>query len=182
MVDIESYLEYANSPEAFAVLFVRKYLKSADTTVWVSVLDYEAYNPEKLQFKSVRCELVPRRTRPRYPSQSGFSSKHDYVMACRAATWEAANRDIAVWYHAGRQGKEFLICGVSYPKKKRLLDINPEKFFRPDAPSEIRALANDLSDRTDPLWDKALAWVSPEYAGSSDDGYVFKIRSVKRLA
>jgi hypothetical protein len=37
-------------------------------------------------------------------------------------------------------------------------------FFRDDAPPEIRALAENLNDRTNPLWDVALKYaVRPEF-------------------
>ncbi len=43
----------------------------------------------------------------------------------------------------------FKITGVSYDKNK-----GREGFFRDDAPPEIKALEQDLSNRTNPLWIK----------------------------
>ena len=47
-------------------------------------------------------------------------------------------------------------------------------FFRNDAPPEIKALANNLSDRSDPLWDKAL-----QYANTPE--YVYEIRQARLI-
>lgn len=33
-----------------------------------------------------------------------------------------------------------------------------KNFFRDDAPPEVKALANNLYDRTNPLWDRALQY------------------------
>ncbi len=47
-----------------------------------------------------------------------------------------------------------------------------KNFFSDDAPPEIKALANNLNDRTDPLWDRAMQYViQPDF--------VFEIRSAK---
>ncbi|UIF89982.1 hypothetical protein [Cupriavidus sp. UYPR2.512] len=54
---------------------------------------------------------------------------------------------------------KFEITGVSYDKNR-----NNKDYFREDAPQEIKALANNLHDRTDPLWDKAVQYVNaPEF-------------------
>lgn len=194
---IERYRSYAGSEEAFAVLFVKKYLKSADSRYWVHITCSSAYNAEALRFKLVQCELVPRATESAYPGKWEFRNERDYIQACRAATWEAACYDIDRFHNRGRSGRKFEIAGVSWPldchecKLKACTD--PDKYFVPEAPPEIRALAQDLSDRTDPLWDEAMRWVSPEYGGTvpdvmdrfggcdEDDGYGFRIRYVRRI-
>lgn len=50
---IEKYRAYAGSQEAFAVLFVRKYLRSADSHYWVHVIRSDAYDAKALRFKLV---------------------------------------------------------------------------------------------------------------------------------
>jgi hypothetical protein len=55
--------------------------------------------------------------------------------------------------------RKFKITGISYDKNGSNKD-----FSREDAPPEIKALANNLYDRTNPLWDKALQYVNkPEF-------------------
>lgn len=183
-MDIEKYRQYARTPEAFAVLFVKKYLNSADKSVWVDILSYNApagYDVEDLKFKRVECELFPRKTRPAYPPRSQYRSQSDYETACRAITWETANRDIAAARARGYVGRKYRIDAVSYlvPGKKPPRP-DPDRYFRDNAPPEIKALARNLNDRTDKLWDYALNWVRPEYRGT-DDRYEFKIRGIRRL-
>lgn len=189
---IEKYRAYAGSQEAFAVLFVRKYLRSADSRYWVHVMRSDAYDAKALRFKLVRCELVPRVTEPDYPGKLEFRSEHDYVQACRAATWEAACYDIGRFHSRGRSGRRFEIAGVSWPLDSHESGLkictDPDKYFVQEAPPEIKALARNLNDRTDPMWDKAMRWVSPEYAdgqpslfNNDDDEYGFRIRYVKRI-
>ena len=55
--------------------------------------------------------------------------------------------------------RKFKITGVSYDKNRDNKD-----FFREDAPPEIMALAENLNDRTSPLWDKAMKYaIEPEF-------------------
>ncbi|MDE7243324.1 MAG: hypothetical protein K2O18_05005 [Oscillospiraceae bacterium] len=190
-MDINKYLDYARSPEAFAVLFAKKHLKQAGDGVWVDILDYDApggYRIERLRFRRVECELFPRRTKPKYPLRRNFDSESEYVMACRAVTWEAACRDIGNQRLAGYHGRRYRIDGVCYPADRHVSRIavpDPETYFIESAPEEIKALAKDLNNRTDPLWDRAMRYVRPEYLGqpvdSDDDGYVFRIRGIRRL-
>ena len=168
--DLEAYLPYATSEEALAILFVRKYLKKADNTVWVDILTWDAplyYNPFALEFKQVRCELFPKKTKPKYPPRSNFSGDAEYRLICRAITWEITNRDIKNYRSNGVKGKKYIIDAVRYRLK-----INSKNYFVDSAPSEIKALAKNLNDRTDPLWEKALKYTR--------NPYVFKIMSIKR--
>ena len=201
-MDIKKYLEYANSAEARAVLFVKKHLKQADNTVWVDILDCYApagYETEKLMFKYVSCELFPRKTTPRYPHRSQFKDEYDYITECRAITWETARKDINMLSLRGYIGRKYKISGVSYPKYPNLkpgrtmIKPDPDKFFVESAPPEIKALAKNLNDRTDPLWEKAMQYISPLYGGppmprilpdgTEDDGsgYIFKITGIRRI-
>jgi hypothetical protein len=51
------------------------------------------------------------------------------------------------------------MTGVRYDKNRDNKD-----YFRSDAPPEIKALANNLYDRTNPLWDKAMQYINePEF-------------------
>jgi len=77
----------------------------------------------------------------------------------RAITWETAHKDIEQQKSKNVAASKFKITGVSY-------DINRDNknYFRDDAPPEIKALANNLYDRTDPLWGKAMQYVrEPEF-------------------
>ena len=64
-------------------------------------------------------------------------------------------------------GRKFSSTGVSYDKNG-----DNKQFFRDDALPEIKAIAQNLLDRTNPLWVKALKYaVEPEF--------VYEIRSIK---
>jgi hypothetical protein len=65
---------------------------------------------------------------------------------------------------------EFKITGVSYDRNR-----DNKNYFRDDAPPEIKALANNLYNRTNPLWDKAMQYLNkPEF--------VYKIKQVSIIA
>jgi len=61
---------------------------------------------------------------------------------------------------------KFKITGVSYPKKR-----SEDNYFRDDAPPEIKALAKNLNDRTNPLWDRAMKYVD-------EQDFVYEIKQV----
>jgi len=61
---------------------------------------------------------------------------------------------------------KFKITGVSYDKNR-----DNKNFFRDDAPPEIKALSNNLYDRTDPLWGGAL-----QYANKRE--FVYEVKRV----
>jgi hypothetical protein len=84
----------------------------------------------------------------------------------RAITWETAHKDIEQQKSKGVRPRKFKITGISYDKNR-----GKKGFFRQDAPAEIKALAHNLSDRTNPLWDKALQYINePEF--------VYKIKKI----
>ena len=84
----------------------------------------------------------------------------------RAITWETAHKDIEQQKSKNITPRKFKITGISYDKNRSNKD-----FFRKDAPPEIKALANNLNDRTNPLWDRAL-----QYANKPE--FVYEIKKV----
>lgn len=168
---IAKYIKYANSVESYAVLFVKKYLSNSEGK-WVDILDYEDhryYYENYLEFKSVECALYDRKLKPVYPPKKNFKSDLDYELACRAITWETANKDIDIQKNKNVKVTVYLIEGVKYNSTRG------KDYFVDNAPPEIKKLANNINDRTDPLWDKAL-----QYARKPN--YVFKIKQIKKLS
>ncbi|MGB5454098.1 MAG: hypothetical protein WBM58_16395 [Sedimenticolaceae bacterium] len=162
---LKKYLKYANTDEAFAVLFVKKHLAEAKGH-WVDIVDCRRYqmSPDSLHFKYVVGGLYKRKIKPQYPPKSvctidGKFDDRKYYLMTRAITWETAHKDIEQQKSKNAVPRKFRISGVSYDKNRRNKD-----FFRADAPPEIQALAKNLSDRTNPLWDKALKYANePEF-------------------
>lgn len=170
---LKKYLEYANSDEAFAVLFVKKHLVQAKGH-WVDISDCRRYemSSDNLHFRFVVGGLFQRRIQPQYPQKSAYTvdgnfDERRYYLMVRAITWETAHRDIESQKSKGVASREFKVTGVSYDKNS-----DNKNFFRDDAPPEIKALAENLNDRTNPLWDKAL-----EYTAKPE--FVYEIRSIK---
>ena len=90
-----------------------------------------------------------------------------YAFVTRAITWETAHKDIEQQKAAKVRPLKFEVTGVSYDRNK-----GNQNFFADDAPPEIKELAKNLSDRTNPLWDRALLYANrPEY--------VYEIRSAR---
>ena len=170
---LKKYLEYASTDEAFAVLFVKKHLPQAKGH-WVDIADCQRYemSSDKLHFRFVIGGLYQRKIEPQYPPKSAytFDGKLDerrYHLVVRAITWETAHRDIDQQKSKSVVGRKFEITGVSYEKNR-----DNKEFFRDDAPPEIRALAENLNDRTNPLWDKAMKFaIEPEF--------VYEIRRIQ---
>lgn len=175
--NLEKYLQYASSSEAYAVLFVRKYLNQAKG-MWVDIIhaDYPRhYNLEKLQFKTVECELFPKTMHPKYPKRDKFQSDEDYYLVCRAITYDMAHRDIERQIDKGINGKEYRIEGVRYYDEKK----KKPPYFISSAPNEIKALAKNLNDKTNPLWDMAEQYVNKDYINF--DEYTYKVKSITRI-
>jgi hypothetical protein len=168
----KKYLEYANTEEAFAVLFVKKHLAQAKGH-WVDIVDCRRYemSSDNLHFRFVVGGLYMRKIEPQYPSKSAYTidrkfDEHRYYLLVRAITWETAHKDIEQQKSKNVASRKFKILGISYDKNRSNKD-----FFRVDAPPEIKALAKDLYDRTNPLWDRVMQYVNkPEF--------VYKIRQV----
>ncbi|NJM98775.1 MAG: hypothetical protein HC800_17905 [Phormidesmis sp. RL_2_1] len=169
---LEKYLEYARTEESFAVLFVKKHLAQAKGH-WVDIVDYRRYemSSDNLHFRFVVGGLYKRKIKPQYPSKSvhtidGKFDEHEYYLMVRAITWETAHKDIAQQKEKNIPPRKLKITGISYDKNRGKKD-----FFREDAPLEIKALANNLNDRTNPLWDRAL-----QYANKPE--FVYEIKKV----
>lgn len=170
---LSKYLEYAGTEEALAILFVKKYLNKAKGH-WVDISDCRRYemSDDDLRFRFVNGGLYKRKIKPKYPPKSNFTvngklKEREYYLAIRAITWETANRDIEQQKQKRIRPINFKITGVSYDKNR-----GNKNYFRSDAPPEIKALAKNLYDRTNPLWDRAMAYVNePEF--------VYKIKQVQ---
>lgn len=167
------YRHYARSVDAYAVTFVKTHLAEARGH-WVDPEDYARYEQSSnpLHFRFVVGGLYPRKTRPKYPSKEAYTvagvfDERKYLEVTRALTWEAATLDISRQKAARISPLEFEVAGISYDRNR-----GNQNFFRDDAPPEIKALAKNLNDRTDPLWDHAL-----KYANGPQ--FVFEIRKAK---
>jgi hypothetical protein len=169
---LKKYREYANTEEAFAILFVKKHLAQAKGH-WVDIYDCQRYemSSDNFHFRFVVGGLYKRKIQPQYPSKSAYTfngefDERRYYLMTRAITWETAHKDIEQQKSRSVEASKFKITGVSYDK-----NLNNNNYFRDDAPPEIKALAKDLSNRTNPLWDRAMQYViEPEF--------VYKIKQV----
>lgn len=154
------------------MLFVKKYLKQSKGK-WIDIIDYQKYemSHDNLHFRFVTGGLYEKNIHPKYPPKSLFTTngklnENEYYLTVRALTWEAAHKDIELQKLKRVRHLKFEIKGVSYNKNKS------KDFFRNDAPVEIKALAENLSDRTNPLWDKAINYINePEF--------IYKIRKIR---
>lgn len=169
---LEKYLEYASTEEAFAVLFVKKYLAQAKGH-WIEIIDSKRYemSQDYLHFRFVIGGLYKRKVRPQYPSKSEYTingkfDERGYYLMTRAITWETAHKDIEQQKSKNVAMTKFEITGVSYPKNRY-----GNGYFRNDAPPEIKALAKNLSDKTNPLWDRAM-----QYINDGEDEFIYKIK------
>lgn len=159
------YREYASTEEAFAVLFVKKHLVQAKGH-WVDIVDFRRYemSPDNLHFRFVVGGLYKRKIHPKYPPRSAYTvngrfDERDYYLMTRAITWETAHKDIEQQKATKACPLKFEVTGISYDRSR-----DNKNFFRDDAPPEIKALANNLYDRTDPLWDQAMQYINkPEF-------------------
>jgi len=167
------YRKYARTDEAYAVAFVKTHLVEARGH-WVDPVNFRRYemSQDVLHFRYVEGGLFKRRLRPVYPPESDFMSngrfdEARYALVTRAITWEAAHKDIEQQKSGKVRPLKFEVTGVSYDRNKE-----NQNFFVDDAPPEIKELAKNLNDRTNPLWDRAL-----KYANGPQ--YVYEIRSAK---
>ncbi|MYN12770.1 hypothetical protein GSY71_06380 [Pusillimonas sp. TS35] len=162
---LKRYREYASTEEAFAVLLVKKYLAQAKGH-WVDVVDCRRYemSPDNMHFRFVVGGLFKRKIQPKYPPRSEYTvnGRFDelaYYLMARAITWETAHTDIEQQKTSRVAPLKFEIKGISYDKNK-----GNSGYFRDDAPAEIIALADNLLDRTNPLWDNAMQYINaPEF-------------------
>lgn len=162
---LKLYREYASTEEAFAVLFVKMNLAQAKGH-WIDVVKSQRYemSSDELHFKFVEGGLYKRKIHPQYPPKSAYTingrfNEREYYFMTRAITWEAAHKDIEQQKSKNIRPLAFEVTGVSYDKNQ-----GNTNFFRDDAPPEIKALANNLYDRTDPLWNRAMRYIiEPEF-------------------
>lgn len=170
---LKRYREYASTEKAFAVLLVKKHLAQAKV-YWIDVVNCRRYemSTDRMHFRFVVGGLFKKRIQPKYPPRSAytingrFDGRAHYLMS-RAITWEAAHTDIAQQKEEQVKPLKFEIEGVWYDRNR-----GSKGYFRDDAPSEIRALANNIRDRTDPLWDEAMQYINaPEF--------VYEVRQVR---
>ncbi|WP_448482218.1 hypothetical protein [Pseudoxanthomonas mexicana] len=162
---LKRFREYASSEEAFAVLLVKKHLVQAKGH-WVDVVNYRRYetSSDPMHFRFVVGGLFKRELQPKYPPRSAYTingkfDERGYYLMTRAITWETAHTDI-------EQQKERRVIPLGFEIQGHTYDKNRDSsgFFRDDAPPEIKALANNLYDRTDPLWDDAMQYINaPEF-------------------
>ena len=169
---LKKYLEYASTEEAFAVLFVKKHIAQAKGH-WVDIVECRRYemSSDTLHFRFVVGGLYKRKIQPQYPSKSEYTidgkfNEREYYLMTRAITWETAHKDIEQQKSKNIAPSKFKVTGVSYPKIRC-----EDNYFRDDAPPEIKALAKNLNDRTNPLWDKAVQYVD-------EQEFVYEIKQV----
>ncbi|AKG72662.1 Uncharacterised protein [Serratia fonticola] len=167
---LKRYRKYARTEEAFAVLFVKQNL-SQSKGHWIEISNCQRYEMsfDNLHFRFVTGNLYKRKIHPRYPPKSLYTTdgKFDEHLMARAITWETAHKDIEQQKSKRVKPIKFEITGVSYDKNK-----GKKGYFRDNAPEEIKALAKNLYDRTNPLWDKAMQYINePEF--------VYKVRQVR---
>lgn len=170
---LERYREYANTEEALAVLFVKMHLAQAKGH-WIDVVNSRRYemSPDRMHFRFVMGGLFTKKIKPRYPPRSSYttSGKFDeraYYMMTRAITWETAHKDMEEQKAGGVLPLRFEIEGVGHDGNE-----DSKGYFRDDAPPEIKALATNLNDRTNPLWDKAMQYVN-------GPGFVYEVRHAR---
>ena len=170
---LRRYREYARTEEAFAVLLVKKNLAQSKGH-WVDIVNCRRYDmsSDPMHFRFVIGGLFKKKIQPKYPPRSDYTlngefDERAYYLMTRAITWEAAHTDIEQQKEKRIKPINFELQGISYDKNAGNTD-----FFRNDAPPEIKTLASNLQDRTNPLWDRALQYVNaPEF--------VYKVRKAR---
>lgn len=172
---LKRYREYAHTEEACAILFVKKNLAQSKG-YWIDISNCRRYemSSDDLHFKFVTGGLYKRKIHPQYPPKSSYIinsrfDEHSYYLMVRALTWETAHKDIEQQKSKRVKPLKFEITGVSYDKNK-----DKKGYFRDDAPEEIKVLAENLNDRTHPLWDIAIQYINePEF--------VYEVRQVRLI-
>ena len=170
---LKIYKEYAATEESRAVIFIKEHMIESEGH-WIDIESCWRYFNSRnvLEFKEVKGAFYKRKIKPKYPPKSKFTSKgyfdrDRYYLAVRAITWQAAREDINNQKQRKIQGLYFRVTGVS-----RNLNKGNNNYFLDDAQPGIKALANNLNDKTNPLWDIAYKYeVRPKF--------VYKIKSIQ---
>ena len=174
---MNKYRKYATSPKGKAARFVKRHIKKANNKVWIDIIKIEApkyYEVGYMQFKTVICELYPRTIQPEYPPRSQYSDKADYKMICKALDWETAQKDIRNQKRNGEEGVRYKIEGVM------MLNDKPRPpMFSSEAPDYIKALANDINDKSSSAWEDAYKYLNP--AWMDYDEFVYKIKKIEKI-
>ncbi|KAG4099432.1 hypothetical protein H8356DRAFT_1667456 [Neocallimastix lanati (nom. inval.)] len=163
---IEKYKEYAETEEAYAVLFVKKHLNASKGN-WVDILNTNVpgdWYMDDLEFQSVECELFKRKIHPVYPKKSSYMSDEDYYNICRAITWNTAHTDIAQQRRRGVKGLKFRISGKKVYGDEKIYTLSRRNF------KKIKKTINDLRDDE---WDYVLLQGIDSYGEYDDDSYKY---------
>ena len=170
---LKRYREYASTEEAFAVLHVKNHLAQAKGH-WIDVVNCRRYemSSDNMHFRFVTGGLFKRKIQPKYPPRSAYTTngtfdERAYYLMTRAITWETAHTDIEQQKAQKVSPLNFEIKGVSYDK-----NAGRTGYFRDDAPPEIKALADNLNDRTNPLWDRAMRYIN-------EPDFVYEVRQAR---
>ncbi|NHF68436.1 hypothetical protein [Xanthomonas hortorum] len=158
---VARYQKYASSEGALAVLFVNRYFDQA-IGHRVDPEDFRRHgkSPDPLHFRLVTGGLYRRTVVPKYPPKTDYTlnpvfNERGYLAVIRALTWEAAYHDIEKQKRGKAPFLNFEVAGISHDRSR-----GSTGFFRDDALLQIKALALNLQDLTDLLWDSASARVA----------------------
>lgn len=113
------YISYVEHGESAAVFIVRDVVQSINTRgKWVDVLETEGEKNSDGQwdFKKIRVELFPRKTKPIYPE----NASDDEI---RYITWQTAHGDIMAQRIKGYVGPKFEVCPKLIDKNAGNFDI-----------------------------------------------------------
>lgn len=174
---LHKYSQYKMSDKGKAEMFVRKHLKAANKKMLVEIVEIDApkyYEIGYMQFKTVICELYPKTMQSQYPPRSMYADKDDYKFVCNAIDWETAQKDIKRQKKNGCKRERYRIEGVVYLNTKD----RPHMFLK-HAPDHIKALANDVKDKSNAAWEQAYKYLNPEYMNY--DVYKYKIKNVEKI-
>lgn len=91
------------------------------------------FSSSELEFRSVTCELFPRRIKPKYPSKKPDETDYEYLQTCRAITWKAAHQDIYEQRAQGYKGAVYELAGKMHREKVTWIEYR-KRIFHPEDP------------------------------------------------